>query len=133
MLSEDLTEAANVVRFPSGRAARPLMERVCDAEPDVREVLFAADRGGQRAPEDHDHNHPEKRMSRPQNVSTSFSILGVARNAGWLLPFRTACVLPCAAVGSASSFRPRSEPRARSWLQGRLARAFRGPLQGWQP
>lgn len=33
----------NVVRFPSERAARPWMERVCDVEPDVREVLFVAD------------------------------------------------------------------------------------------
>ena len=43
MLDEDVLEATNVVRFPSGRAGRPLMERVCDVEPDVREVLFAAD------------------------------------------------------------------------------------------
>ncbi len=33
----------NVVRFPSERAAPPLMERVREVEPDVREVLFAAD------------------------------------------------------------------------------------------
>ena len=37
-------ESTNVVPFPSRWAVRPLMERVCDAEPDVREVLFAADR-----------------------------------------------------------------------------------------
>ena len=50
MLDEDLSEATNVVLFPSGRAARPLMERICDAEPDVREVLFAADSLGLAMP-----------------------------------------------------------------------------------
>ena len=50
MLGEDLSEATNVVRFPSGRAARPLMERVCDVEPDVREVLFVADSLGLAMP-----------------------------------------------------------------------------------
>ena len=37
-----LDPGTNVVRFPSERAARPLMERVCAVEPDVRDVLFAA-------------------------------------------------------------------------------------------
>ena len=37
-----LDPGTNVVRFPSGRAARPLMESVCAVEPDVREVQFAA-------------------------------------------------------------------------------------------
>ncbi len=50
MLDEDLSEATNVVRFPSGRAGRPLMERVRDAEPDEREVLFAADSLGLAKP-----------------------------------------------------------------------------------
>lgn len=45
-----LGEGTTVVRFPSRRAARPLMERVCDAEPDVREVLFAADSLGLAMP-----------------------------------------------------------------------------------
>ena len=43
MLGEDLSDATNVVLFPSVRAGRPLMERVCAAEPDLREVVFAAD------------------------------------------------------------------------------------------
>ncbi len=50
MLDEDLSEATNVVRFPSGRSGRPLMERVRDAEPDVREGLFAADSLGLAMP-----------------------------------------------------------------------------------
>lgn len=36
-------EDTNVVRLPSERAARPLMDRVYDVEPDVREVVLAAD------------------------------------------------------------------------------------------
>lgn len=50
MLDGDLSEATNVVRFPSGWVGRPLMERVCDAEPDVRAVLFAADSLGLALP-----------------------------------------------------------------------------------
>ena len=50
MLDEDLSEATNVVRFPSRRTGRPLMERVRDAEPDVRAVLFAADSLGLAMP-----------------------------------------------------------------------------------
>ena len=41
-MDDMLDRGTNVVRFPSGRAARPLMESVCEVEPDVREVLFAA-------------------------------------------------------------------------------------------
>lgn len=40
----------NVVWFPSGRGVRPLMDRVCEVEPDVREVLFAADSLGLALP-----------------------------------------------------------------------------------
>ena len=36
----------NVVRFPSEQAARSLMDRVCDVEPGVREVVLAAARLG---------------------------------------------------------------------------------------
>ena len=43
-------EGTNVVRFPSERAARPLMERVCAAEPAVREVVFAAESLGLAMP-----------------------------------------------------------------------------------
>jgi hypothetical protein len=42
-MDDVLDPGTNVVRFPSGRAARPLMERVCEVEPDVWDVLFAAD------------------------------------------------------------------------------------------
>ena len=41
-MDDVLAPGTNVVRFPSGRAARPLMESVCAVEPDVREVQFAA-------------------------------------------------------------------------------------------
>ena len=48
---DDVVEAsAKVVRFPSGRVGRPLMDRVCEVEPDVREVLFAADSLGLAMP-----------------------------------------------------------------------------------
>ena len=48
---DDVVEAsARVVRFPSGRVGRPLMERVCAAEPDVREVVFAAESLGLALP-----------------------------------------------------------------------------------
>lgn len=43
-------KVTNVVRFPSERAERPLMERVCAAEPGVREVLYAADSLGLAMP-----------------------------------------------------------------------------------
>ena len=42
-MDDVLGRGTNVVRFPSVRAARPLMESVCEVEPDVRKVLFAAD------------------------------------------------------------------------------------------
>jgi len=45
-----LGEGTTVVRFPSERAERPLMERVCAAESDVREVVFAADSLGLAMP-----------------------------------------------------------------------------------
>ena len=41
-MGEAFGDGTTVVRFPSGRAARPLTERVCGLEPDGREVLFAA-------------------------------------------------------------------------------------------
>ena len=48
---DDVVEAsANMVRFPSVRVGRPLMDRVCAVEPDVREVLFAADSLGLAMP-----------------------------------------------------------------------------------
>ena len=37
---EDVT---NVVRFPSERPVRPLMDRICDVEPGARGVVLAAD------------------------------------------------------------------------------------------
>lgn len=42
-MDDVLEPGTNVVRFPSVRAACPLMESVCEVEPDVREVLFVAD------------------------------------------------------------------------------------------
>ena len=39
---EVFEEWANMIRFPSGQAVRPSMERVCHLEPDVCETLFAA-------------------------------------------------------------------------------------------
>lgn len=50
IMHDILGEATNVVRFPSVRAGRLLMERVCAVEPDVREVLSAADSVGLALP-----------------------------------------------------------------------------------
>ncbi len=36
-------DSTNVVRFPSERAVHPLMDRICDVEPDARGVVLAAD------------------------------------------------------------------------------------------
>ena len=41
-MDDVLDRGTNVARFPSMRVARPLMASVCEVEPDVREVLFAA-------------------------------------------------------------------------------------------
>ena len=42
-MEDVLDPGTTVVRFPSERVVRPLMERVWAVEPDVREVRFAAD------------------------------------------------------------------------------------------
>lgn len=51
-MAEDMVfeKRTNVVRFPTGHIVRPLMERVRDAEPDVRHVLSAADSLGLAMP-----------------------------------------------------------------------------------
>ena len=47
---EAMEEWTNVVRFPSGLAMRPSMERLREMEPDVRDVLFVADSLGLAMP-----------------------------------------------------------------------------------
>ena len=42
-MGDIFTELSNAVRFPADHAVRPLMEHVCELEPDLREVQFAAD------------------------------------------------------------------------------------------
>lgn len=108
-LFEDVT---NVVRLPSARAARPLIDRVCDVEPDVREVVFAADSLGLVLPASDLRDRVDEEAARhiaEQVLPLPLSEQRVALD-GLLLPVAVAALGAC---------------EASSWASRRCVSAFR--------
>ena len=104
MFDEDLSEATNVVRFPSGRTVRPLIERVRDAEPDVREVLFAADSLGLAMPAADLRDRVDEETAR--HIAEQVLPLAPSERRlvldGLLAPVAAAALRACAAAARAS-------------------------------
>ena len=103
-MDDVLDQGTNVVRFPSGRAVRPLMESVCELEPDVRAVLFAADSLGLDMPAADLRDRVEEETARhiaEQIVPLAPSERRLALD-GLVAPVAAAAVRACVDAGWAS-------------------------------